>query len=228
LTQAVASQYLSFYYGMLPLMRDLESYLNAYIQEGLRRERVTARAKSEDTATSVRLALGNHSVQNSSQFDLKYTRTDIVSVCCGNLYEPTPATYLKTYGLRPMDFFSTAYELVPWSFFIDYFSNLGTLIEALTPRTGVTYLASWETYKYSMLWRAETTTSYIQGSFTHSSPGTEWAQRLIEATVRVPCSPFTNVGLALKAGNWGDKTKVLAVISLITQQFGKKFGILNF
>lgn len=227
LVPALANQYLAFYYGILPFMRDIESYIEAYVSEGLEHPRETARSDQEDSATSVQTVLGDRSVQNSSQFDLKYTRTDIVKVGAGILYEPTSATYQKLFGLRTMDFFGSAYQAMPWSFFIDYFSNLGTLIEALTPRVGVTYLASWETIKYHITWEAETLTSFINGIFVHSRVGTEKATRTLEACVRSPCSQYSHVGPVSFAGVWDSKMKVAAVLSLTIQQLAKRVPLLG-
>lgn len=222
LTPAVANQYLAFYYGLLPFMRDIESYIDAYVAESLHVLRETARSGAEDTDVSVRTVLGSRSVQNVSQYDLRFTRTDTVSVRAGILYEPTAATYKKLFGLRAADFFGSVYQAMPWSFFIDYFSNLGTTIEALTPRVGVSYLASWETLRYTIKHEAETLTSYIQGSFVHSKAGNEKAERIIEACVRSPVSPYVNVGPVAFSGVWDSKAKVGAVLSLTIQQLAKR------
>jgi len=228
LLPSVANQYLSFYYGLLPFMRDIESYIEAYLLESLDKKRETARSGFSDEQVEIRNVYGNPLIEKS-QYTNRYTRTDSVQVRTGTMYEPTANSYQKLLGLRAMDFFGSAYQAMPWSFFLDYFSNLGRLIEALTPRTGVTYLASWETFVYRMEWRAETLTSFHPGStYTHSRAGTEWATRVIEARVRSPCSPYSNVRPVAFAGTWEDKAKVGAVLSLLTQQLAKKIPILNF
>jgi hypothetical protein len=43
--------------------------------------------------------------------------------------------FSEAFGLNWRNFFPTIYELAPWSFFIDYFSNLNEIINALAFNT---------------------------------------------------------------------------------------------
>lgn len=222
LVPSLANQYLELYYGLMPTVRDIESYLEAYVHSEIQRVRQTARGQRFDTKETSSAWTGSRTVQNSSQYDAKYTCVE--ELCCrsGILYEPTPTTLNKVLGLRWGDVFPAAYEIMPWSFFLDYFSNLGTLIEALTPRQGVSYLAAWDTVIYKITWRSEVLDTWVKGSFTHARVGTEWSERVLEARSRTPTGVYANIGLVAHTGVWESKAKVAAVLSLLLQQLGPK------
>jgi hypothetical protein len=44
------------------------------------------------------------------------------------------ALNMRRIGISPRDFFPTIYELIPYSFVIDYFTNLGTIVSSLSLR----------------------------------------------------------------------------------------------
>lgn len=220
-TLALANEYLAFYYGLLPFCRDIESYIDAYVKSGYQPERITARGGANDShASSTAVPMGNP-VAGVSAYSHLFTHDVEVEVRSGILYQPTPLTWQKVYGVRFSDFLDAAYQLTPWSFFVDYFSNLGRLINALAPRQGVTYLASWSTIIGTVTDRAQCTGSGIGGTWAHTRINTEWAERVIKVRVRNPEPTYANLGLAFKTGSWASKTKVVALISLITQQLLK-------
>lgn len=216
-SKALANEYLAFYYGLLPFCRDIESYIDAYVNSGAQRERITARGGASDSHKSQTQETWTP-VSGVSTYSHLFTHEVQVEVRSGILHEPTPMSWQKAYGVRFSDFFDAAYQLTPWSFFVDYFSNLGKLVNALTPRSGVTYLASWSTLEATILDRAECTGGGMGAPWSWSRGNTEWAQRVIKVRVRTPESPYTNVGFALKTGDWSSKAKVMAVLSLIIQQ----------
>lgn len=223
LPTVLASEYLAFYYGMQPLIGEVTSYLEAYYNEGNTPERVTARGGATDDFVREETVYGDRTARGANWFDIELSTRVTANVRAGILYAPTQNTALKVLGLRPSDFFSSAYELAPWSFFIDYFSNLGTLIEALTPRPGVSYLAAWECIDIKQVDRVQCIASGHNNTaqFTHARQGSEWAERVIEMHVRRPTSAASNLGLVTSFGNWDSKLKVAAVISLAIQQLGK-------
>lgn len=54
--------------------------------------------------------------------------------------EMTPMDKLSLFGLSPGEFIPTAWELLPWSFLIDYFSNIGDVLEnGVTDTRNVTW-----------------------------------------------------------------------------------------
>lgn len=219
-SDALANDYLALYYGLLPFCKDIESLLDAYIASGTQPERLTARG----TATKVHEAeteyIGNRA-SSTHYYDIRVTHLESVVVRSGILYVPSADTWQKAYGMRFSDLLPAVYESTPWSFFIDYFSNLGTLIGALTPRVGVKYLASWSSTTIETTDRAEC----FGGGVGSGLPGwswtrqnTEFAERVTRARVRQPESPYEHIGFVPSSGLWESKTKILAVIALIVQQ----------
>jgi hypothetical protein len=52
---------------------------------------------------------------------------------------------MRMLGLRDQDIPVTVWELVPWSFVVDWFVNVGDWIQAVTPNPSVTVKGSWTT-----------------------------------------------------------------------------------
>jgi hypothetical protein len=46
-------------------------------------------------------------------------------------YNPNNVPF-RHYGLNIQEFIPTVWELVPWSFFVDYFANIGDILECAT------------------------------------------------------------------------------------------------
>jgi hypothetical protein len=221
---ASANEYLAFYYGLIPLVNDVKNIMSVANNELQTQKRATARGSATGTKTTVNDVYGNRGLSGTSWFDLRYTRVDTVTVRSGILYIPTMETVSKQLGLRLSDAPFAILDLVPWSFLVDYFINLSSFVQALSPRVGVTYLSSWDTVEYFIDYRSETLGSGVGGTnFVHTRVGNEWSTRSIRAVVRTPSAVYDNVGLTISSGNWTSFTKIAAVLALTIQQLGK-FG----
>lgn len=226
--RAFADQYLTYYYGMRPLVKDLEDILKGYLREGSTPSRVTSRGYATDSETTVSVTGGPSGVAvGRSWYTNQVTRSDTVSVRSGVLYVPTENTYQKVLGLRFSDLPSAVYEATPWSFLIDYASNLGDVVKALTPRIGVDYLASWTTVRSLIEIEARTIgNGVIAGGPPYGTRvGSEYATVRHEATLRIPKSPYGNVGISLDFHPelWAS-AKITAVSCLALQQLHAKVG----
>lgn len=206
----------------MPFARDIESYLDAYVRSGFQPERQTARGFAGDKTESVSWQLMDRTRLDWDSYDLKTIVTTEWAIRSGILYEPSELTIQKIAGLRFGDVLPALVELTPWSFFLDYFSNLSSLVNALTPRPGVRYLAAWDTIKFTQTTRIECSDSWCKGNFAHSRKSTEWAERVCEARLRSPTGVYANIGPALHPGVWESKAKCAAVIALLVQQIGSK------
>lgn len=221
LVPAVASQYLELYYGLKPFLKDLESYVDAYVQSGYQPERKTARGSESLKTETFTTQLMDRSRPDWDSYDLKTIVTTEWVYRSGILYEPSPLTTNKVMGLRVGDVLPAIYELTPWSFFLDYFSNFGNLIQALTPRMGVRYLSAWDTVDFTQKTRIECTDSWCTGNFRQVRKSTEWAERVCKVRLRSPTGVYSNLAPVLHTGVWESKAKVAAVIALLTQQIGQ-------
>jgi len=138
----VAGTWLEFTFGWVPLIRDVQDASRALarvVSNIPPLEKVSVTVKDESTD----IVAGSYSVgQSSWSFD-NVTKTQVKSACYGaiNLSVSRPTSVLSAFGLRPHDFFPTVWELIPYSFVIDYFTNIGDMIAAVSFPTS--YLAWW-------------------------------------------------------------------------------------
>lgn len=225
--RAVADQYLAYYYGMLPFMKDVENIIEAYLAEVATPPRQTARGTSSDSKT-VSTTVGSVPPYGttSSWFINELTTQQEVVVRAGILYTPTTNTYSKVYGFRVQDVPRALWEAKAWSFFADYFANLGDLIGALTPSPGIEYLAQWISVHNVVFEQALTTSSGINAfGMEHTRQGSEYAWRRVETVSRSPTGRFDYVRPAYRTdmGTWSTM-KNLAVGSLALQTLHRAVG----
>lgn len=221
----LANQYLAWYYGLQPLIRDLQSILDAYVKSGYQSERITARGKGSDEHVESSIYYsGNYPPKPTTGTWYKFRKTETTTVVgrSGILYEPSRLDWRKVYGFRIGDVPAALWDLTPWSFFLDYFGNFSKMIGALSPRSGIDYLAAWEVGRLETTTRIEVLDSGVgYTGWTQPRKGTEWVERTNKLCFRSPKSPYAGTGIQLSLGNWEQKTKVLAVASLIIQQLSK-------
>lgn len=207
--QAVSSQYLTWYYGIMPTMMEIENVLEA-LTTSPEVYRQTARGKATGTANETSTEV----VGGCSKYTNLFTYSENVEIRSGILYLPSGG-FDTVWGTRLSDIPLTAWELIPYSFVVDWFVNVGDFVAALSPRVGVSYLSAWQTLKMTQIWRAETLSSeFTCSGSTQTRSGSEWAQCVIETTQRYPVSPTQRVGLATKTLSF-PVAKSLAAISLI-------------
>lgn len=223
----LANEYLAFYYGLKPFLRDLETILDAFVKSGYQPERITARGGAKDSETSVtEWYTGTWPPQPGRTWARqRKTVTTSYDARAGILYEPSKLDWRKSYGFRIGDVLPALWDLTPWSFLLDYFGNFSKLIGAVSPRSGINYLAVWEGIRVTREARVEAIDWGIGGTdLILARQGTEWATSKDYLHYRSPTSPYSNIGLQFHTGNWDSKLKVLAVTSLIVQQLAQLPG----
>lgn len=228
-TRALSDQYLGYYYGILPMVMDVKNILDAYVKWANNPPRSTARGQQTATESQTIESGGQPATCGSSSWFLdRLTRSEECTVRSGILYVPTEADLQKVGGLNLSDVPAAIWELTPWSFFIDYFTNLGDFIGAVSPKVGVRYLAAWETVRKKITIRQETLASGVyscNGLTVHSRMGTEWASVTYESTERIPRHPYAGIGFGYKLnpGDWAT-AKQLAVTCLAISTTHRMFG----
>lgn len=139
----LSDEWLRYRYGLTPLVMDFEGALQASIAPrfGMR---VTARSSGTTTGTYTKTS----SVTNTapSYYDVTVDCTGNIegSVRAGVLYEHT-FNLNNSYGLGLENIPSAIWEVIPYSFIIDWFVNAGDWIKAVTPKADVKILAEWTT-----------------------------------------------------------------------------------
>lgn len=144
----LADRYMELRYALRPLMYDMNGVVAALKHEaGSLNDRLTFRASKHATVNdSYSELLIKQNYNNScgnwkkyAQFEKYATRT--VDVRAGVLTQLETLSTLPVWGLaNPVE---AAWELVPFSFIVDWFLTVGDTLAAWTPDYGLTALASW-------------------------------------------------------------------------------------
>jgi hypothetical protein len=144
--KAISQTWLEGCFGWRPFINDLEDAGKAY-QE--------VQSRAVDRFDSIKAV--------SKDSALRFTRTELFApvaslTCRGTVRKfdeaicvirgevmaravTTAMDKARVFGLAPNEFLPTAWELLPWSFLIDYFTNIGDIIEnAVTDTSGVAWL----------------------------------------------------------------------------------------
>jgi hypothetical protein len=144
--KAISQSWLEGCFGWRPFINDLEDAAKAYQQIQEKSDRTT-QIKAIGKASKLFLIEGPSLVAPISSFTHKYyaeTRHENFTIIRGQVRSLAATTALeqaRVFGLTAGEFLPTAWELLPWSFLADYFTNIGDIIEnAVTDTTGVTWL----------------------------------------------------------------------------------------
>lgn len=167
LTEAFAELWMELRYAIRPLVFDSVSCLKAMQKTIQKGTRMTARAKDTmGTESSTTLSIlvsrdNNHTVQYVNE------RREIITARAGVLYDIDSdiCGILAIWGFdQPLE---SAYELIPGSFILDWFFNIGDVIKSWSIKPGLHPLSSWitvtrELYEvsYGLSFRKPTTWFY--------------------------------------------------------------------
>jgi len=138
----LADRYMEARYALRPLYYDVKGITKALAKER-GHARMTARgyATKDGSATGT---LSNTVLRTFIEGDWKWTAKYSVSARAGILCDVN-VTESSVFGLSAIA--ETVWELLPFSFIIDWFVNVGTFIAAHTPNAEVRQLTSWVTVK---------------------------------------------------------------------------------
>jgi hypothetical protein len=149
--KAAASAWLEYRYGWKPIIYDVADICDAYRAQARRAEpiRVTARSGWKSVVKTDNLF--HPSIPGLTSLDLRQTATYDCSVNSGVIYtidDPARHNAVGTsFGVSLRDVPSAIWELMPYSFVVDWFLNVGDWLTAINPRPGVTVEGSWTTKK---------------------------------------------------------------------------------
>lgn len=131
--EALAGSWLAYAYGWTPLVSDIEGAAKAvdrYRDQSSRtRQRLYAVGNEKWTLTSIGspgVAVDNWT--GRSQIMDTYNVTTVYRASLNYVPDSPVSLAARHFGFRPEDILPTAWELVPWSFLIDYFTNIGDII----------------------------------------------------------------------------------------------------
>lgn len=179
--KAAESSYLEMRYGWRPFLLEIEAIAEALVKEYSKRLTARARRTQEDSVTSSWTGTTSNMYIEFSQ-----TTSRTVEVRCGLLYEHT-LDLGGTWGMRLSDIPAAAWELVPYSFVLDWLVNTADLINALVPKAGVRTLACWTTVRETTIsTRASGTVTYPDPLWTTQRSPNGVDKTTTKSVVRVP------------------------------------------
>lgn len=218
LAQFIASEWLRYRYGILPIMYDIEGIIKALEKDktkGPRHARGSEKLSREDVKPPLFFRHGD------IQTDYQDTYTEEILIKCGLVNQAS----LKTtdfLGLNLRSIPVAAWELIPFSFVVDWFMNVQVYISAMASAPSGNEKGAWTT-----ITRTQTATRAVIGSalfqnhafstLTRGMSGTETHVYRVKdrvASVR-PASLTSKINFSLF--NFKDK-RVLDMFGLIIQK----------
>jgi hypothetical protein len=148
LRKTLADTWLEFSFGIRPLISDVKDLAEtaARLSSDTRRSRLQARASRPASGSVTSLATGTSTNYILLRKDVRETvlHTAQYLVFCdwsASSALGSMSRLVELSGFRLDKFVPTMYELAPWSFLIDYWSNLGTVIETgCSAQNGVAFV----------------------------------------------------------------------------------------
>lgn len=215
----LSSQYLAWFYGIRTVMFDIEEVMEAL--ETRISNRVTGRGRSTDeTSTDT-----DYSADiTDSYVNYRITYTEKLEMRAGALVilESIPSVQ-QNLGLSVRKVPEAVWELIPWSFVVDWFVNVQSYIGALEAIVSNTFAAQWVVRKRTVSWTRRVTSHVMKAGWPSryiSLAATDHDAVVVEMYdryhVNLASSARPSVHLSLK------KVPTLAAISLVVQQLTKR------
>lgn len=172
-------RYMELRYAIRPLFFDAKQVLEAatFIKPG-QKTRQTFRGKRVESAETLETAIpAMVSGYNRTTLSSKAVRT--VSARAGVLTN-IDVTPINLWGIdQPIE---AIWELIPFSFIIDWFFNVGKTIAAWTPNAGVTQLASWCVVEDTTHWQTWVDNSWLEPGHPYNYEAQFQVSGLVEKT----------------------------------------------
>lgn len=137
----LSQRYMECRYSLRPLYYDMMSSVEAWNAKKEKVDRFTFRGKREASANSTGSYTGNSQDGDRVTVSVKCTRT--IAARAGVLTTIDAPSSWNLWGFDSIA--QSAWELVPLSFVVDWFLNVGQTIASWSPEAGVKSLASWYT-----------------------------------------------------------------------------------
>lgn len=208
---ALAGLYLAYRYGVVPLVNDVAAVSKALniTPEKLREtSRATGRVFNSGVLTRT------HGIGGAIQCISNAACGDTVLARAMSLDEFS-ASALSELGVTTKNFFTLPWELVPWSFVLDWVVNVGDLLGSIAPSPGYKQLGS------CLVLERHTVTSYVpvqtvaSSGYSVLSPMTGGFESSVRTKSR---GALSTPGLTIKSDfRFSNLTRALDAIALATQ-----------
>lgn len=200
---AITNAWLTYRYGVMPTIYDCEDYKKAY-EKQLEAASLTILRKTRKLDMPATSEVGNPTWSNINycllESSYKYTSTAFVT---SSVYyrRQIAESWQDVLGLGLHDVVGAGWELIPFSFVVDWFIDLGGWIEAVRPKPGIIVLGNTVGFKVQNVFERtyHRAAHYTTGPFTPISGSYRMKQegyvRLINQPV--PAMPLPGSGLNL-------------------------------
>lgn len=185
----IRDQYLEFRYGLRPMYYDLKS-VHDYLQSEISPRRQTARGYSNKTSNRGSDTCTTYGTRYHPTSDIptanwtsfsRQTSVEMKSragVLFAHQFTDNLSKVLAELGVdRPI---SACWELIPFSFMMDWFANIGDTIRAWEPKPHISSLASWTVTTVTR--ESSITTLDIELTKVHKYPTTIYDSLISPAT----------------------------------------------
>jgi hypothetical protein len=196
--------FLEYHFGWEPLVKDIGGAVDL-LQKPYPRGKVTGRGSSDKGSGIVHTQVGNEVAHDDYKIINKVRIQAEVSVSNQNLFLASQMGFVN-----PL---SVAWELVPFSFVVDWFTNVGQVLGSMTDFVGVSLGDTMITYKQETIrdWiRFNTVSGVVRGN---TAKGV-FVRRTLPGVIPGP-------SLVLKPFKGFSVTRGLTAISLLLQQLRK-------
>lgn len=132
--RALGGTWLEYAFGWAPLLSDVKSAaeaLAAYNGAFTPPQRVHATGKNESVIANIEDGVSTDYGFYSFRMEVKESVNAYIYGALSSTVHVTAPTFRGSFGLRTRDFLPTIWELIPFSFVTDYFTNVGDIISAV-------------------------------------------------------------------------------------------------
>lgn len=156
--EAAASSFLEWQWGVRPLMNDIDELFSSLTQALQQREVINCGASASQyynaqpisTSVTAYSVTANVSVQSTCHTSVSYKGAFMSRI-------DSSADLSETLGVAPMDWVPAAYEVMPLSWLLDYFGNLGQLINCYVSAQRAEKIFLSKTVRHSLVGRVTIT-----------------------------------------------------------------------
>jgi hypothetical protein len=210
--------WLTYRYGLKPLINDVDEILRG-LDKGVGNQKYTTRANGFKTRTSTRVFTKDLGI---NRVHIQAMSTCSVTVRAMSLDEYV-SDLLNNIGFDIKGALTVSWELVPYSFVIDWFANVGDYLRAFIPTPSVVTLGNCLTTE------VDSRTDYSVLRNEHLDPANSYFTRELSGTCSARIysksrTPLQPAGLVLKSDfRLDDQTRMADYLSLIAAKGSRMF-----
>jgi hypothetical protein len=149
--KASAGAWLEYRYGWRPIIGDCKTVMrdSHKFRERIGGKRLVVRSGGQVTRSNSKTSVLTTGLVEANRADVFTSESITARVSAGVLYqvlEPdTPEKLLKMAGLRGQDFGPSVWEIIPYSFVVDWFVGVGDWLQAISPKPECSIKGAWVT-----------------------------------------------------------------------------------